>query len=247
MMRRLVWWTGAALAATALPLWADTVELTTGAKLEGTVVAYSNLHFHVSTADLKSTKHPAANVRRIRFEQRSRTVTMQTRNGPVEGQLVGFEANAFVLAKADGKQQQIPTIFVKTLALPPPGQQAEGVLGETEPTDNLVIPEAISHGEEVELKALLGSGKVTLLFFYGNLGPGVQCRLLNNYLDNVASKEYRVAVHKIDIGQWDSPVARQYQVKAIPRLDIYDSAGRLAQSVEGNRLPEITSALKKIR
>jgi hypothetical protein len=236
----------AGLLTTALR--ADTLELTTGVKIEGTVVAYSNLHFHVSTPDLRTTKHPAAYVKRATFEERRRATTVETRNGPVTGKLVSFEGTIFFLMKEDGKAQQVQSIFVKSIRLPPPGIEAEDAgLGDGEPTDRLELPEAMSHGEEIELKDLLATGKVTVVFFYGNIGPGIQNRLLNNYLNNILSKDHPVVIRKIDIGQWDSPIAKQYEVKAIPRLDIYDSTGKLAHSVIGNRLAEISSAMKKIR
>jgi hypothetical protein len=228
-------------------LHADTLELTSGVKIEGTVTGYSNLHFHVSTPDLRASKHAAAYVKRATFEERARPAVIQTRTGAVTGKLVSYEGTAFYVLKEDGKAEQVQSIFVRQLVLGRPGKEVEEALGDAAPTDKLELPEAVSRGEAIDLADLLEAGKVTLVFFYGNIGPGVQARLLNNYLNNIAAKEFRVAIRKIDIGQWDSPVARQYTVKAIPRLDIYDSTGKLAQTIEGNRLAEITAILKKTR
>lgn len=46
-------------------------------------------------------------------------------------------------------------------------------------------------------------------------------------LDAQAQKDTSIAVLHVDIASWDSPVARRYQLRSIPYLQVYDAKGRL--------------------
>jgi hypothetical protein len=45
-------------------------------------------------------------------------------------------------------------------------------------------------------------------------------------LDALA-KDTKYAVLKIDIAQWQSPVASQYKIRSVPFLQAYDASGKL--------------------
>ena len=236
-------WLFALLSLTGTAL-ADDLDLTDGTKLQADVTGYSNLTFHVIGADGKRAKQPAAYVKRITFTERGQASTFDTRTGLVTGKILRYENNAFHFTDAHDKPQSLASVLVRSLQAP----FAIAAANETASGAALEIPDALSRGTVIAPAELLVTGKVTVVFFFGNVGqPGIQCRLLNNYLDHVLKDDSRLAIRKVDIGEWDSPVAQQYQVTAIPRVDVYDSTGKLTQSIIGNRQPELVTALKRIR
>jgi hypothetical protein len=223
---------------------ADEIDLTDGTKLNADVTSYSNLTFHVIHSDGKPAKQPAAYVKRITFADRGRASTFDLRTGQVTGKLVRYENNTFHYEDAQAQSNRLASVLVRALHAP----FASPASDNGEANDALDIPDALSHGAAIELTELIVAGKVTLVFFFGNVNqPGIQCRLMNNFLDNVIRADPRIAIRKVDIGEWDSPVAQQYKVTALPRVDVYDSTGKLAQSIVGNRAPELGSILKRIR
>ena len=46
-------------------------------------------------------------------------------------------------------------------------------------------------------------------------------------LEQLARTDPDIALRKIDIINWESPVAKQYKVQSIPRIEIYNRAGKL--------------------
>ena len=88
--------------------------------------------------------------------------------------------------------------------------------------------QTITHGREVSLENHLVSGKYVLFDFYADwCGP---CRALEpRILDLAGRHSDQLAVRKIDIINWDSPVAKQYGMSSIPHLVLYGPDGsRLA-------------------
>lgn len=79
-------------------------------------------------------------------------------------------------------------------------------------------------GAAIDLPALLPKGKVTVVDFYADwCGP---CQAMAPQLEALAKGDRRVAVVKVDIVNWDTPVARQFKLRAIPHLQVYDEEGR---------------------
>lgn len=92
-------------------------------------------------------------------------------------------------------------------------------------------------GERIDLQELLVPGKTTIFDFYSEFcGP---CRKISPRLERLDELNDDIAVVKIDINRknvrgidWNSPVARQYNLRSIPYFIIYDSSGQ--QSHEGS-------------
>lgn len=99
-------------------------------------------------------------------------------------------------------------------------------------------PIKISHGEEVTLTDYLVPGKLTVFDFSSEYcGP---CRRVSPKLDDLHKKRADVAVVKIDINRpsakaidWDSPVAKQYQLRSIPHFKIFNENGTLIAEGDG--------------
>jgi thiol-disulfide isomerase/thioredoxin len=83
----------------------------------------------------------------------------------------------------------------------------------------------VARGEEVALVDHLEEGKYTLIDFYADWCPN--CRRLNPILEEIAGRTPALAIRKINVLSWDSPVARQHRVTALPRLLLYSPQGEL--------------------
>jgi thiol-disulfide isomerase/thioredoxin len=92
-------------------------------------------------------------------------------------------------------------------------------------------------GERVDLEQLVEIGKTTIFDFYSDYCP--PCKKISPLLTKLDQKRRDIIVIKIDINRkgiktidWQSPVARQYELKGIPHFKIYDVQGLL--SLEGD-------------
>lgn len=84
--------------------------------------------------------------------------------------------------------------------------------------------QTITHGREVEIEDHLVAGKYVLFDFYADwCGP---CRSLEPQIRELAGRyDDRLAVRKIDIINWDSPVSRQFSMSSIPYMILYGPDG----------------------
>jgi thioredoxin 1 len=194
----------------------DTIHLSSGPPINATVTKYSNSTFEIRSADGKTVTYPAANVRQIDFDQAGSHAQLTTRtNGKQEGTVVSFANGSFSINTAQGARQ-FPLVFVERAAfVPDRGREIE----------------VISHGAEVDITSHLSAGNVTLVDFYADwCGP---CKLITPVLEEMAKKDPEVALRKIDIVNWTTPVAKQYEVQSIPRVMVYGRTGKLVGTVNG--------------
>ena len=78
-------------------------------------------------------------------------------------------------------------------------------------------------GKTINLPSLLPKGKVTVVDFYADwCGP---CKVIAPHLAALASQNPRVAVLKVNIVDWSTPVAKQFRLRSIPNLRVYDAQG----------------------
>jgi thiol-disulfide isomerase/thioredoxin len=78
-------------------------------------------------------------------------------------------------------------------------------------------------GEKVNIEANLVPGRVNVVDFYADwCGP---CRELAPRLEALAAKNNMVVL-KVDIREWGSPVANQFNIRSVPFLMIYDKSGK---------------------
>jgi len=97
--------------------------------------------------------------------------------------------------------------------------------------------EVISHGAQVDINQHVLLGNVTVLDFYAEwCGP---CRQLTPSLEQMATTDPNVALRKVDIVNWRTPVARQFNIHSIPQVNIYNRAGILVGTVNGADIDEI--------
>lgn len=103
--------------------------------------------------------------------------------------------------------------------------------------------QTITHGREVEIEDHLVPGKFVLFDFYADwCGP---CRGLEPQIRELASRYGdQLAVRKIDIINWDSPVSRQFRMSSIPYMILYGPDGEAITAGDaGSVLHRLRSAL----
>ena len=104
-------------------------------------------------------------------------------------------------------------------------QATTAVAGRGQPS------EVISHGAQVDINQHLALGNVTVVEFYADwCGP---CRMLSPSLEQMASSDPEIALRKIDIVRWGTPVTQQFNVNAIPQVNVYNRGGALVGTVRG--------------
>jgi thiol-disulfide isomerase/thioredoxin len=95
----------------------------------------------------------------------------------------------------------------------------------------------ISHGSQVDITRHLALGNVTIVDFYADwCGP---CKMVSPTLEQMANTDPEIALRKIDIVNWNTAVARQYNINSIPHVKVYNRAGALVGSVVGVNVREI--------
>ena len=68
---------------------------------------------------------------------------------------------------------------------------------------------------------------------------------MDEHLYPTLAKRPDIAVRKIDVGSWDTPVAKRWlsEVPELPYLVIFDKKGRRVAAIAGAQLQEIDRAL----
>ncbi len=83
----------------------------------------------------------------------------------------------------------------------------------------------IARGEEIQVKEHLVPEKYTVIDFYADWCA--TCRKVTPVLEKFAERDSMIALRKVNVVSWDSPVAQQYGLKALPYLLLYDPQGNL--------------------
>ena len=207
---------GSLIFATTWVCRADTIQLSSGQIVKATVTKYRNHAFEVRMENGKSASYPSNNVKRIRFDPRESPSKLVTRtNGSQEGTVAAFENGGFVLTQPSGPRT-FSAIFV---------EQAEFV------ADRGQSVEVISHGQQIDVSKHLALGNVTIVDFYADwCGP---CKMVDPTIKELAQSDPEIAVRKIDIVDWSSAVAKQYNVHILPQVEVYGRKGQLVGTVRG--------------
>ena len=100
-------------------------------------------------------------------------------------------------------------------------------------------------GENVDLEAHVVPGKVTVFDFYAVwCGP---CREVDAEMQTILESSSSVALRKINVVDWSSPVAQEYlqKVGGLPYVVVYGSNGRRVEAIEGLHLKRLRRAIEK--
>jgi thiol:disulfide interchange protein len=99
-------------------------------------------------------------------------------------------------------------------------------------------------GEDVpDLARHAVAGKVTVFDFYA--AWCVSCRDLELRLHQLVTTRTDVAVRKLNVMTWDSPIATRYlkQVPALPYVIVFGKSGKQVAAISGLQLPALDEAL----
>lgn len=106
-------------------------------------------------------------------------------------------------------------------------------------------PERIAFGQEVDLTQYLVPGKTVVFDFTSDFCP--PCRAINPRLDQLHANRDDVVVVKIDINRpdvrgidWNSPVAKQYNMRSIPYFKVFGPDG--TQIADGQKAWQMVTA-----
>jgi thiol-disulfide isomerase/thioredoxin len=103
-----------------------------------------------------------------------------------------------------------------------------------------------ANGEDVpSLEAHLASGKSTVFDFYADwCAP---CRTVDEHLLGVMKQRSDVAVRRVNIGGWDTPLSKRYltKVSSLPYVIVYDKSGRRVTEIIGLDLKKLDEAIGK--
>lgn len=90
----------------------------------------------------------------------------------------------------------------------------------------------ISSGKAVALRDHLARDKVTIFDFTADWCK--PCQILGEKLADFARREKRIAIRKIDVTRWNTPVVREHLtgIKGLPYVEVFDRKGRRVTSLE---------------
>lgn len=158
--------------------------------------------------------YDAANAAAYSAEEAASQAAFQTQQAELR-QKLAEDSNRYWTGKGPAKTQLDPAPAATVAPVASRGQQAE----------------VISHGGQVDISQYLAPGNVTIVDFYADwCGP---CRQLSPSLEQMARTDPEIALRKIDIVNWKTAVVRQYNVRSIPQVNIYNRGGRLVGTVVG--------------
>ncbi len=99
-------------------------------------------------------------------------------------------------------------------------------------------------GEPVDVAAVLPAGYVTVVDFWSESCHA--CVELGGMLAVGVAQDPRVVIRKIDVGDGFTPVARAYQIDALPHYLIYDKRKRLRYDLVGADCLEAATIAKRL-
>ena len=115
------------------------------------------------------------------------------------------------------------------------------------PEDLTYAPEVdvqtiVKAGEEVDVEKFLAPGKITIVDFSAKwCGP---CRALGEHIYDLLVENPALALRKIEIVDWDSPISKRYLIHAdeLPYVRVYDGKQSLVGDMSGYK-PELLEQL----
>ena len=136
--------------------------------------------------------------------------------------------------------------FAAALALAACGHApAPRMPDQTDPPDQIEKTVQLNApGEPVDVAAVLPAGYVTVVDFWSESCEA--CVALGGMLAVGVAKDPRVVIRKIDVGDGFTPVARAYQIDALPHYLIYDKRKRLRYDLVGGDCADASAIARKL-
>lgn len=122
-----------------------------------------------------------------------------------------------------------PDLDFSPALAPPPGADVKPLVAE---------------GQDLPaLEPHLVKDKVTIFDFHATWCP--PCRKVDEHLYRVLETRADLAIRKINVGSWDSPVAERWlgDVPELPHLIVFDRRGKRVAAISGAQLAELDRAI----
>lgn len=113
--------------------------------------------------------------------------------------------------------------------------------------EGLNVAWVVKEGQAVDITQHFVEGKITIIDFYAPwCGP---CRVLDKHLNTILKEQSDVAVRKLNIVTWETPLAKKYsdRITSLPHVFIYDAKGKEVASISGLEPEQIQAAIEKAR
>jgi thiol-disulfide isomerase/thioredoxin len=163
--------------------------------------------------------YDAANAAAYWAEQNAAVEQLRHQQEEVRRKLAEENAKYLIDQEAAKNQQTPPQAGAASVT--GPGQQVE----------------VITHGDAVDITQHLAPGNVTVVDFYADwCGP---CKQISPSLEQMAETDPEIALRKIDIVNWNTAVAKQYNIHSIPQVNVYNRGGNLVGTVIGTDVEEV--------
>jgi thiol-disulfide isomerase/thioredoxin len=120
-----------------------------------------------------------------------------------------------------------------------PGSAVAGAPAPPEKTVQLNAP-----GEPVDIAAALPAGYVTVVDFWSESCEA--CVIFGGMLAVGTAQDPRIVIRKVDVGDGLTPVARAYDISALPHYLIYDKRKRLRYDLVGGDCVEASTIARKL-
>ncbi|MDQ5858633.1 MAG: thioredoxin domain-containing protein [Acidobacteriota bacterium] len=103
--------------------------------------------------------------------------------------------------------------------------------------------------KKVDLKAIAVPGKITVVDYWAEwCSP---CHFLEKRLHHLLSSDPKMALRRVNVGEWDNAAARQataeFRLEALPYVRVYDSRGKFVADVTGGSWDQFLKVLEKAR
>jgi thiol-disulfide isomerase/thioredoxin len=99
----------------------------------------------------------------------------------------------------------------------------------------------ISNGESVDLQKYLVKDHIMIFDFYADwCGP---CKILAPKIEELVNKDDTILLRQVNIVDWNSEVAKQYEIQFVPNIRVYNKQGQMV----GEPTPDYNAVVKYIK